>query len=251
MGWCGVLRLQSHGQGMHPTDIYSRGRCTLHHSNAWRQLRGFNSDDVTIRPKKSGLGDVANSRVDPTVGGTHLTDLGMRKQASFWSGAIPKVMTAADATHKSAAAAAAADAYSAAVQGADPREDMDLANMDTAEYLARERAASEAYLADINSLPAPPDGWGAIDHPLQLKAAQLGTEPAVTVAVDATGDNVTLTPMPTPTPTTNTVTVDTEELIMGRPFPGAKRNNTFDRFPISYAPSLRSDVRHTITPVLI
>lgn len=30
--------------------------------------------------------------VDPTVGGTHPTDLGMRKQASWWSETIPKIL---------------------------------------------------------------------------------------------------------------------------------------------------------------
>ena len=32
-----------------------------------------------------GMLHVNEVAVDPTVGGTHLTDLGMRKQAAFWS----------------------------------------------------------------------------------------------------------------------------------------------------------------------
>jgi hypothetical protein len=42
--------------------------------------------------------------VDPTVGGTHLTDLGMWKQASYWSAAIPKFEALAEDSHGDLAA---------------------------------------------------------------------------------------------------------------------------------------------------
>ena len=113
-----------------------------------------------------GLGEVANTLVDPTVGGTHLTDLGMRKQASFWSAAIPKVMAAADAERATAAAAGTRSSSEDSPHGTDPSD----------AYLAKERADSEAYLAEINSMPVAPDGWGAIDHPSLLRAAQLGID---------------------------------------------------------------------------
>ena len=54
-----------------------------------------------------GLDRVNNALVDPTVGGTHLTDLGMRKQAAFWATAIPKFKRANAAAVAAAAAAAA------------------------------------------------------------------------------------------------------------------------------------------------
>ena len=138
-----------------------------------------------------GMPAVNPDTVDPTVGGVHLSDLGMRKQAAFWSTAIPKFM--AESRRTGSAAAPAADASTAPM---------------TAEELEKVEAESEAIVA---------------------RAAQddkLITSMAATQPAGATSSGAQMS-----------APIDGGSFVRGRPFPDAKRNNTFDRFPLSYAPT--------------
>ena len=159
-----------------------------------------------------GLGRVNGALVDPTVGGTHLTDLGMRKQAAFWATAIPKFKRANAAAAVAVAAAAAAGpavldrpavaAVAAAAAAAAPL---------SVEEMARERLASEALIATAAFEQW--QGWGGIDQCMPVAAA-------ATPALVAAG-----------------APIDAVQFVRGRPLLGAPRNHSYDRFPLSYAPT--------------
>ena len=69
---------------------------------------------VDIFSSDLGLSAVNGMWVDPTVGGTHLTDLGMRMQAAFWAKKIPAVLAASRAAAMRAATTARAATHAPA-----------------------------------------------------------------------------------------------------------------------------------------
>lgn len=154
---------------------------------------------------------------DPTVGGTHLTDLGMRKQAAFWAAAIPKFMTQ---TRQGLPPAAAA-------MERRPRQ-IGAARPLTSEETAAEHLRSEEALATMlkeEAAAGMPDGWG----PITAAALGLPFTPHTTdqhSGLNAQGADHA-----------SAAVINGTRFVRGRPFPLAVRNHSFDRFPLSYAPS--------------
>eukprot|EP01052_Picozoa_sp_SAG31_P034569 SAG31_NODE_4059_length_3630_cov_2.094308_3_plen_287_part_00 len=136
---------------------------------------------------------------DPTVGGCHLSDLGMRKQAAYWASAIPKFMAQSRRTLGAGAAQ----------QARRPRQIT--ATPLTLKETEAEHAASELAIAAVEA-SAGPDGWGEIGF-VPSSPRTRSTIGGVSAAIDAS------------------------IFARGRPFPDSKRNNSFDRFPLSYAPT--------------
>lgn len=161
------------------------------------------TEDITSAPIVSA--EVSGPLVDATVGGTHLTDLGMRKQSSFWVQFI-----------KGLRASAAADVMSATGSTEVPpppaRAETKFELNET--YLAAERAESDSI--------AVPD----------MEIDPTGTGPHAS-STDTDTDLSNLPPSP-PIPVL--------AFVGGRSFPSAQRNHTFDRFPLKYAATLRPDV---------
>ena len=145
-----------------------------------------------------GMSAVNPPTDDPTVGGCHLSDLGMRKQAAYWAGAIPKFM--AESSRKTG--------LQSGIAGTTTPTPL------SAAQLTAEHEASEAALRRIKAAlgPAGWETWGAIEH--------------VPVTTPSSGIKAT-----------GAAVVDGESFVRGRPFPGAKRNNSYDRFPLKYAPT--------------
>ena len=56
-------------------------------------------------------------------------------------------------------------------------------------------------------------------------------------ATDTDAATVTATSRKKLQPFTPSAPVDAAQFVLGRAFPAAKRNNTYDRFPLSYAPT--------------
>ena len=162
-----------------------------------------------------GMPAVNTQQDDPTVGGCHLSDLGMRKQAAYWAAAIPKFLSQSRSALQPAAAAAAAVSTTARRQIAatplTPAETRD------------EHARSEAAIARVVA-SAGPDGWG-----------EIGAVPSSPRAV-APSSLSSSSSSTTTTTTTTTAPMNASRFARGRLFPEGLRNNTFDRFPLSYAP---------------
>jgi hypothetical protein len=129
----------------------------------------FYSTTAELFADDLGMTAVNPSSVDPTVGGTHLTDLGMRKQAAYWSAAIPKFEAKA-----AAAAAAAAAAISAAPSPP---------SLPAARVAASAPVAAAKVVAVAVSVEHPPasqtgslaaDGIGGVDMSASAGAATVG-----------------------------------------------------------------------------
>lgn len=178
----------------------------------------FYAHSTDIFAPTLGLDAVDDSLVDPTVGGTHLTDLGMRKQAAFWAQKIPSIKAESLARWRGergdlAGAGDDDDAAAAAIGGrvAEPTQD----------DLQREREETEALRARARREQW--EGWGDIEH---------APAPAARMQLPSLSEEAPSAAAP----------VDAAQFVRGRPFPSEKRNHSYDRFPLSYAASLRPDV---------
>ena len=145
---------------------------------------------VDIFSSDLGLSAVNGKWVDPTVGGTHLTDLGMRMQAAFWAKKIPAVLAASRAVAMRAATARVATHAAAALP--------------SRATIEAEALASAALVARLDT-----------------DARALHAAPSPRAFGDA---------------------VDARAFTLGRPFPGATRNHSYDRFPSVYVSELSAAV---------
>jgi hypothetical protein len=116
---------------------------------------------VDIFSDDLGMPSVNNMQVDPTVGGTHLTDLGMRKQAAFWAQAIPKIMAAEHHTAPPAPPAPPATSTKGELNLTILLAHFD--GIDVAFDGVTERAASDTALKVAPSVEFPHVGWDVMD----------------------------------------------------------------------------------------
>ena len=163
----------------------------------------YYAKSVDIFADDLGLAKVSGVWVDPTVGGTHPTDLGMRKQAAFWATKIPAVLLE-DQEKKEVVTTEASSSR------APPPTPVELA----AEAVVSARhASSSAPPMTAEQQRAADVEANAADVVFAMRAAVAGAEP-----------------------------VDAKSWVLGRPFPGAARNHSYDRLPMKYSATLRPDV---------
>lgn len=151
-----------------------------------------------------GMEEVNPVTVDPTVGGTHLTDLGMWKQAAFWSAAIPKFEAEA------ARQGPATTAQQTPAQSGRPR-------LQTPAEFAAEAARSEAHRAQMT--PTDP-----LDPLQRVEAAAMPTSTRATGAQD------------------DQPFVNAAEFLRGQPVPLETRSSPYNRLPDAAAASIPSDL---------